>query len=54
MGIYTSSKGIKNDTADMPIEYLTRALQKAIQNGDNANITVLQEEINKRNGGQNS
>lgn len=50
MGIYTSSKGIKSDTADMPIEYLNRALAKAIQNGDSANITVLEEEIKRRNG----
>jgi len=50
MGIYISSSGIKNDTQYMNIEYLQRALAKAIKNGDTANIAVLQEEINKRNG----
>ena len=49
MGIYISSKGEKKDTADMPIEYLNRALNKARQEGNQANIDVLQEELNKRN-----
>ena len=50
MGIYTSSKGIKRDTADMPIEYIQRALAIATKDGNQVNISVLQEEIDKRNG----
>jgi hypothetical protein len=49
MGIYTSSKGEKKDTKDMPIEYINRALAKSKQNGDQANIDVLEEEINSLN-----
>ena len=50
MPIYISSKGIKNDTADMPIEYLMRALSKAIATGDTQNVNVLEEELKKRQG----
>ena len=50
MGIYASSKGIKRDTADMPIEYIQRALAIATKEGNQVNISVLQEEIDKRNG----
>ena len=51
MGIYISSKGIKNDTRDMPIEYLIRALKKARENGDTQNVIVLEEELKLRNNG---
>lgn len=50
MAIYISSKGIKSDTSTMPIEYIRRALAKAIANGDSANIKALEDEITKREG----
>lgn len=48
MGIYISSKGEKKDTADMPIEYINRALAKARANGDQNNIDVLERELELR------
>lgn len=48
MGIYISSKGVRSDTSTMDDVYLQRALAKAKQNGDTANIVVLEDEIKKR------
>lgn len=48
MGTYISSKGEAKDTSEMPYTYLKNALNKAIDNGDQDNIDVLQAEIDSR------
>lgn len=45
MGTYTSSKGIQIDTATMAQPYLERALNKAREKGDEANVKALEEEL---------
>ena len=50
MPIYINGKGEQKDTADMIDEYIVRALAKAKQQNNQANIDALEEEINKRNG----
>ena len=49
MGIYNSTSKGEIDTADMNFIYLTNALAKATAEGDQANIDILQAEIDIRN-----
>lgn len=48
MGTYISSKGEVKDTADMPIEYIQRALAKSKDEGNDANVKALEDEIASR------
>lgn len=47
-GIYTSSKNEQKDTADMATPYLKSALNKAIEQGNQDNIDVLEAELASR------
>lgn len=49
MPTYTKSNGQQINTEDMPEVYLDRALNKAIENGDQDNIDALQQEKDNRN-----
>mgnify|MGYP001575531497 CR=1 FL=1 len=49
MGIYISTKGLKRETEEMPIEYLRNSLEVAKRNNHPENIKALEEEIKKRN-----
>lgn len=45
MPTYTSSKGEAKDTATMAYSYLQNALKKAQEEGNQENISALEEEI---------
>ncbi len=47
---YTKSSGEVIDTETMPQPYLERALNKAQEEGNQDNITALQQEMDTRNG----
>lgn len=50
MPIYESQSKGPIDTAEMDARYIQRALAKAIREGDEDNISALEEEIRIRNG----
>lgn len=48
MGTYISSKGEEKDTSTMPYTYIQNALNKATEEGNQANIDALSEELQSR------
>jgi len=48
MGIYISSSGEQKETNEMAQSYLERALAKAKREGNDANVEILQEELDSR------
>lgn len=48
MPTYISNKGIPKNTKDMDTVYIQNALAKAKQDGNQANIDALEEELKSR------